>query len=248
MKKLLITAVFAAATVALPVASHAVTVANTPWTLGAGDVGSTATLTMNGWVDETLIAGLSSTISLEFTGVSADMKSWSFDLVGLNNTSGPLPISSRLASFGFNVLNDTSATFTGASNVTGQFDLASADSGNIPMLGTFAICFREAGGNCAGGGNGGLFPTDPAATGSFTLNFTDSIGNITLNNFFTRYQSIEGVQQGTSGVGVAGSSLFLDPSGNVVPEPGTWAMLIAGFGLVGATMRRRRKTLAVVTA
>ena len=25
-----------------------------------------------------------------------------------------------------------------------------------------------------------------------------------------------------------------------VPEPGTWMMLIAGFGLVGATMRRRR--------
>nr|WP_274603701.1 PEPxxWA-CTERM sorting domain-containing protein [Polymorphobacter multimanifer] len=25
-----------------------------------------------------------------------------------------------------------------------------------------------------------------------------------------------------------------------MPEPGTWAMLIAGFGLVGATLRRRR--------
>jgi hypothetical protein len=27
---------------------------------------------------------------------------------------------------------------------------------------------------------------------------------------------------------------------NAVPEPGTWAMLIAGFGLVGASLRRRR--------
>jgi len=26
-----------------------------------------------------------------------------------------------------------------------------------------------------------------------------------------------------------------------VPEPGTWAMLIAGFGLVGAAARRRRR-------
>jgi len=25
-----------------------------------------------------------------------------------------------------------------------------------------------------------------------------------------------------------------------VPEPGTWAMLVLGFGLVGATMRRRK--------
>ena len=32
-----------------------------------------------------------------------------------------------------------------------------------------------------------------------------------------------------------------------VPEPGTWAMLIAGFGLVGAAARRRRGS-AVVTA
>jgi hypothetical protein len=29
--------------------------------------------------------------------------------------------------------------------------------------------------------------------------------------------------------------------GGVVPEPGTWAMLIAGFGLVGAAARRRRR-------
>ncbi len=35
-----------------------------------------------------------------------------------------------------------------------------------------------------------------------------------------------------------------DPSGPVVPEPATWAMLIAGFGLVGATMRRRRAAVA----
>jgi hypothetical protein len=29
-----------------------------------------------------------------------------------------------------------------------------------------------------------------------------------------------------------------------VPEPGTWAMLIAGFGLVGSAMRRRRVAVA----
>ena len=29
-----------------------------------------------------------------------------------------------------------------------------------------------------------------------------------------------------------------------VPEPASWAMLIAGFGLTGAAMRRRRVTVA----
>jgi hypothetical protein len=38
---------------------------------------------------------------------------------------------------------------------------------------------------------------------------------------------------------------FADPGGGAVPEPASWAMLIAGFGLVGAAQRRRK---AVATA
>ncbi|MEN9932209.1 MAG: hypothetical protein RIS17_782, partial [Pseudomonadota bacterium] len=33
-------------------------------------------------------------------------------------------------------------------------------------------------------------------------------------------------------------------SSTVVPEPGTWMMLVAGFGLVGLASRRRRKSVA----
>lgn len=32
---------------------------------------------------------------------------------------------------------------------------------------------------------------------------------------------------------------------NAVPEPGTWAMMIAGFGLVGGAMRRRKANVKV---
>ena len=48
-----------------------------------------------------------------------------------------------------------------------------------------------------------------------------------------------------------GTTLFLNDSGNpfvavdaVVPEPGTWALMIAGFGLAGAAIRRRRPAIA----
>lgn len=34
---------------------------------------------------------------------------------------------------------------------------------------------------------------------------------------------------------------FVTPGGGVIPEPATWAMLIAGFGLVGAGLRIRRR-------
>jgi hypothetical protein len=36
----------------------------------------------------------------------------------------------------------------------------------------------------------------------------------------------------------------IDPGGGAVPEPASWAMLIAGFGLVGASARRRRALAA----
>ena len=35
---------------------------------------------------------------------------------------------------------------------------------------------------------------------------------------------------------------------NAVPEPGTWSMMIAGFGMVGAFMRRRVRKLAAMVA
>jgi PEP-CTERM motif len=38
--------------------------------------------------------------------------------------------------------------------------------------------------------------------------------------------------------------LVYTSSGNVVPEPASWALLIAGFGLVGAIARRRRMLAA----
>ena len=36
----------------------------------------------------------------------------------------------------------------------------------------------------------------------------------------------------------------IDPPPPVVPEPASWAMMIAGFGLVGAAMRRRKAAIA----
>jgi len=43
--------------------------------------------------------------------------------------------------------------------------------------------------------------------------------------------------------GITNIDLPPDPPTGV-PEPTTWAMMIAGFGLVGARMRRRRMNMA----
>lgn len=41
-------------------------------------------------------------------------------------------------------------------------------------------------------------------------------------------------------IGVALDDISLVPTGSAVPEPATWAMMIAGFGVAGARLRRSR--------
>jgi hypothetical protein len=48
-------------------------------------------------------------------------------------------------------------------------------------------------------------------------------------------------------INVTGTTQFIRPytgnlSADAVPEPATWAMMLAGFGLVGFAMRRRRQS------
>lgn len=49
--------------------------------------------------------------------------------------------------------------------------------------------------------------------------------------------------QAKSGYAYIDNLVFVDTIGTI-PEPGTWAMLIAGFGAVGATVRRRKRLAA----
>ena len=46
-----------------------------------------------------------------------------------------------------------------------------------------------------------------------------------------------------SGEGFSVGGVDVDRGGSFVPEPATWTMLIAGFGLIGGAMRRRRVPL-----
>jgi hypothetical protein len=116
------------------------------------------------------------------------------------------------------------------------------NDGNVPNFGTVNFCATDV--NCAGGGSGGVEIGTAAADsdGTITLNFDAAAlatagGNITLDKFFVRYQSIAGAGRVTSAIG---REITPPPA---VPEPGTWAMMLFGFGAAGVAMRRSRRKL-----
>ncbi len=199
------------------------------------NAGDTATVFFNGIVDEAVQPGLTSKLDLTFDGYVGNNAKFSYTLT---NTSGTPISNSRVSIFGFDVVN-TAFNYATSSETSSVF---TKRVGSFPQTlgGAREICF-SAGPNCTGGGGGGV-AYNGSESATFTLGFSSLQSLVELNNLIVRYQSIEGSDLGSSGIGIE-----YTPTGGV-PEPATWAMLIAGFGLVGASMRRRRGTMVQVSA
>lgn len=102
------------------------------------------------------------------------------------------------------------------------------------------------------GGNGGT-----ATIGFFRLDGSliqsIALGNLPLvSSFgFTRDNGIMDIRgisiwnTDVTGIGLAGLRYNVESG---VPEPSTWAMMLGGFGLVGVTLRRRRRSNVRVVA
>ncbi|MFN7173140.1 MAG: PEPxxWA-CTERM sorting domain-containing protein [Thermaurantiacus tibetensis] len=69
------------------------------------------------------------------------------------------------------------------------------------------------------------------------VGFSAGVGSGWVGNFTGAVDNV------TWTIGGVTSSFNFEVTGGVIPEPATWAMLIAGFGLVGGAMRRRRAAL-----
>ncbi len=173
---------------------------------------------------------LAAILSLTLVGTSAS--SYTFDYA-ITNAAGGVIDTARIAGFGF----DLSADYKSAS-ATGLFDKTA--KGNIPGFGKTDLCVVAGsnGNSCAGNAKGGVAMGDSAAKGTLTIAFEDLPAAVRLENAFVRWQSVDSAKlelKSASGT-PAVTMLQLPP----YPEPSTWAMMITGFGLVGAAARRRQ--------
>ena len=178
----------------------------------------------------TLTAGQSTTIQfggpagstasadlyLQLTGANVSTGVYDFNYL-FTNTNAAV---SNLADFGFTT-NPTLQNITGTgmgfkfnpTNFPGGYDVdACAFSGN----------------NCDAANNqADLF------SGTFQLTFAPGTSSIALGSFVDRYASLSQLNN-TSGEGTQVNS--------AVPEPGTWGLMLLGFGGIGVSLRRRRRT------
>ena len=167
------------------------------------------------------------------------------------------------ATQGLNWAGDATFTSTGAPGSvdligTGFYDLYSGHGNYVDLDGT------------TGGGNnpaGQLTSTASFGPGSYSLSFllggnargaAAQTTTISLGDFTTSINLASGdplklytfnFTTGTGGALVFTEQGPSDQQGNIldnvslssaVPEPGVWALMLTGFGLMGATVRRRR--------
>ena len=205
-------------------------------------------------------AAVNDGIDAQGAKLEADLKALSISLAGLGTTAGN-SVTNQYGAYTFNAVADANGVsvfnLTEAALSGWQFTLNVAD----PAM---TVIF-----NITGDGNynwntglAGAFGS--AFAGNIIWNFSDAT-SLEINQ--TVYGSVlaplANLQSNSAIVGSVVSAGLRANSGvklgtydggnlgfaaNAVPEPGTWAMLIVGFGFVGATLRRRERKLARVSA
>lgn len=177
------------------------------------------------------------TTGIAVTGIRAELA-----LFG-TSTSSPATLSGGVLTQG-NLIGSFSFTAKAASGVSQTIGIYTIPDGTNLLSASYSLATIS---GVAGGStalfesdvvNGTLsFTTDPMFTGSWltpALGFKINITGITPALSALTGSALSSFDPGSTGTFYAGS----------VPEPASWALMVAGFGLAGGAMRRQRRTMA----
>ncbi|WP_246611083.1 PEPxxWA-CTERM sorting domain-containing protein [Aquisediminimonas profunda] len=118
-------------------------------------------------------------------------------------------------------------------------------SGGTPIF----VETGSSGGGSSGGGSSGGTSTSSGGTSTSSGGTSTSSGGTSTSSGGTSTSS-GGTSTSSGGTstssGGTSSSSGGEPPPPIVPEPATWFMMLAGFGLVGTMLRRRKMILPVV--
>ncbi|WP_338244995.1 cistern family PEP-CTERM protein [Aurantiacibacter hainanensis] len=214
-----------------------------PITLGSGDIGSSFTIDFDGFANSptNTVDNLTSSITFTLEGVTGS--AYTFGYLVDNTTGGGL--TSNISSFAFNVDPDiTAATSTGDYSFAFVTDGQGSDPSYPNQIGAVDVCFKAANsGSCS---NSGGISEGQSGSGTLSLLFGSDVSEITLSDFFVRYQGISGAGDVTSASGQSttssGSTTSSTSSGTQVPAPGAIGLL--GLALLGLGLARRRRKLS----
>lgn len=226
-------------------------------------VGGTAQNQQNFTVQANQGANFTSTLQSQSNDIKASLTSLSANLKTLANTSGVTVGGDSnnqmitVTGSGLKVLNWSEAMFEGNQNQQLQITMPSDATLVINVAGTDIDFNRNF--NRFSGDNRVLFNFYEATTVDIGRQFSGSILGV--------FADITGGNAGNIDGSVVGKSVTQNANGEIhnnyfqgdlsslsttvpaVPEPSTWAMLILGFGVVGAMMRtRNRRTLVLQAA
>lgn len=168
-------------------------------------------------------SGGGSVLAAGFTGIRDSVDS---DDGVLNGTCGP-QTAGRCVSW-FNGDGNSGATFTfrGPGALPTAFGLVWTDGAGTVTFSATDADGRSLGSISSGGFPDGSFAASTSEDRFFGVQFAGGIRSITIKN---------------SGGGIEVDHIQYGQMAAPVPEPETYALLLAGLGLVGATVRRRNR-------
>ncbi len=173
----------------------------------------------------------SARLTLNLVSVSSGKFLFSYSL---ENLGGGAFDRGRLTGFGFNVSQPLLQ-----SGSTGLFK--HANSGEVVPGFSVDSCFTVTGSGCSGGATAGLGIGSAASTGTLVLTLAQPGNLVSLTDLYVSWQGLRAEELRIKNA--AAIARFSYQMFEPAPEPGTWAMMIAGFGLVGAAARRRTTAL-----